>query len=111
MTDEMELAGTVLIQESALSFRDLLAQVRNERQDLDCYFILDRISAYKGAVQCVETRQYMGFNGFEFLYPSAACTRKMYVKASIASSVAVNLEQANISWEEMYVERDNIFEF
>ncbi len=107
------LASNLLFQESDLSFRDLLAQLRSQREDLSCFFILDQTSAHKGAVQCVETRQHKGVKGFRYLYSSAACTRKMYVRASSAISLDVHLAIGVLSWEDMHegMQRDAVIEF
>ncbi len=55
--------------------------------------------------------RYVVAKGFDILYPCAACTRKMYVKASDASAVAFDLEEES-AWEEYTdgTQRDAVIE-
>ena len=94
-------AQFVHFKESSLSYRDLLAKARETKQlDAGCFFILNKDTANKAAVLCVETQVYTGLKGVTFRCPSAASSRRFYLPAKWASAMAVNLSIANMNWEE-----------
>ena len=70
------------MEETILSCRDLLAKTRQEAklQGEPCpfFWLLDKHSAAKGAVQCIQTYQSICVKGMSIRWPSAAATRTFY---------------------------------
>ena len=97
-----EMSGeSVHFEESSLPYRDLLAKARAiTRLDAGCFYILNKHTADKGAVLCVETQVYTGLKGLTFRYPSAASSRRFYLAPEFANIMAANLSIANNDWED-----------
>lgn len=94
-------AWSVHFEEVTLPYRDLLAKARCVTQlDAGCFYILNKDSADKGAVLCVETQVYTDVKGLTYRFPSAASSRKFYLAPEFASAMAVNLSIANMDWED-----------
>lgn len=76
-----------------LPYHDLLAKARGI-SDLDagCFYILNKDSADKGAVLCVEVKCYPDVKGMTYRFPSAATSRKFYLHPEIASVMAVHIK-------------------
>lgn len=80
-------SDTVQMEETTLPYRDLLAMVR-ARPELQsgCFYILNKDSADKGAVLCVESMTYTNVKGMAFRHPSACTTRRFYLHSEFAGA-------------------------
>lgn len=105
---------------SAASLCELLEQVRNFRDDLPRFFILDEQSIEKQAILVVETVQTCpldddatrptNWDGIKHLcdlesdqvecYPEATHARKFYIVPNMIASLAGNLALMNMDWED-----------
>ena len=65
-----------------------------------CFYMLNKDTANKGAVLCVETQVYTGLKGLTFRYLSAASSRRLYLAPESANMMAANLSIANMDWED-----------
>ncbi len=105
------LPENVQFEETDCDYRDILAKARSRTEELAMFFILNALSAERGAVLAVETRQYVGEKGIEFRSPSACSSRRFYLAPKQASMMTCNIDIANMGWEDFAgrVERNGVF--
>lgn len=99
-SDEGISSWAVTFREASLPYRDLLAMARATNLQAECFFILNKDTADKGAVLCVQTEVYTDVKGIGMRRTSAATARRLYLAPEEASSLAVNLSIANSDFEE-----------
>ena len=113
---EVGAETSMAMEETTLAFRDLLAKTRKEvsQQALTsknevnspCFWLLDKHSAAKGAVQCIET-YHLPYDdnsavvkGMSVRWPSAATTRKFYAEPARAYNIACCIEIGHFNFDE-----------
>ena len=111
---ELGIEGSIAMEETTLAFRDLLAKTRQAANQHvlttkishdatnRCFWLLEKHSAAKGAVQCIET-YHLPFDhnkGMSIRWPSAATTRKFYAAPERAYNIARCFEIGHTDFDE-----------
>ena len=93
------------MEETTLSFHDLLAKTGQEAklQDEPCpfFWLLDKRSEAKGAVQCIQTCQSFWVKGMRIGWPSAAATRTFYAAPEKTALISAYVTYDYIDFDEI----------